>query len=409
MNWIDYRRHEPLLFKRDVIPPLPRRVIVDMPLTDRQTIKEMALNIAANPYILNEQEEFVKAAKLIVRNLSKDFVKSVKRELDSGFGAVLVKELPKDVNLPTTPTVGGALPPGTKKTFVAEATLLVLGILTGAEPFNFRQEGRGKAPLIDNIVPIPSLKSQKGAGGFDNNFPFHCESAWHRMRPNYLILLGVREAPDAKTLVFSTEMLKDTSWVADAQKWNRSFRLKAPDLYAQMETLGIPMGTDKYAVKSPIELVDGTITLHINFNGTDCASAEALKWLAALEAFIEQTAVGTVLSTGTALILNNYSTCHTRTGYSPSFNGADRWFLRGYFKNDLWSEINETNDNNKAIPSKDFSEMMSLGWITSAGELTKAFSKFVHFPEEAQKLSGREAELSKIAFQLTPIQGSRIV
>jgi L-asparagine oxygenase len=320
---------------------------------------------------------------------------------------VLVKGLPVDEELPVTPQTGGPLPPDYKTTFVSEAMLLALGELTGAEPFNFRQEGQGKAPLIDNIVPVYKLKAQKGAGGFDNNFPFHCESAWHRKRPDYLILLGVRAAEDAQTLVFSTRMFDGTPWQtasADIRQW---FRLKAPDLYVQMEKAGIPMGTADFALKPPIEYGPDGIQLHINFNGTDCIDMNAVEWLAGLEDFIESKTVGTIISSGDALLLNNYLTCHTRTGYSPVFNGMDRWFLRGYFKKDLWARNEKAAE--EIYDEQAFRELVALGWMSQDGTLTASFSKFVHQPEEVKKLEDREAALAALAFRLTPIAGTRLV
>ncbi|ASZ12184.1 hypothetical protein CK934_15060 [Chitinophaga sp. MD30] len=281
---------------------------------------------------------------------------------------------------------------------------MALGGLTNAEPFNFRQEGRGTAPLIDNIVPIPSLKTQRGAGGFANNFPFHCESAWHRKRPDYLILLGIREAPDARTLVFSTQMFENSKWQecsSDIKEW---FRLKAPDLYTQMEHAGIPMGTGKYSFEPPIAAIDGKMTLNINFNGTECIHEEAVQWLSELEDFIESKTVGAVIAEGNALILNNYLTCHTRTGYTPSFNGLDRWFLRGYFKRDLWAKGIQP-DAQEAI----YRDLVQEGWITEEGQLTSSFLKYVYLPEETKKLTGKQATLASLAFHYTPVTGSRIV
>lgn len=408
MNWIDYRSARPYNYSRSEIAPFPEKAVLTLTGEESQLLTEMALSIPVNPYNTKELELFIRHAADIARAFSSSSSAFIRQELEHGFGAVLVKGLPVDEDLPQTPSTGGSLPVSYKKTFVSEAMLIALGVLTGAEPFNFRQEGRGKAPLIDNIVPIQALKSQKGAGGYDNNFPFHCESAWHRKRPDYLILLGVREAPGAYTLVFSVEMFDGTSWLENAGEIKDWFRLKAPDLYVQMESAGIPMGTAKYSFTPPLEKEGDTIRLNINFNGTDCISESAVQWLSALEDFVESKTVGTIITSGDALILHNYNTCHTRTGYQPSFNGDDRWFLRGYFKKNLWEKCKENLENNITDDTV-IHDLVNAGWMTPEGSLTMEFSKYVFEPDETRKLDDHLNELAAFAFNYTPISGTRIV
>jgi L-asparagine oxygenase len=407
MELIDYRSVRPICYDRSNVGQFPEKAIIDLSLSESDNLAEAALKISANPYKIEEQESFISEAKKLTSLFSTAFVTRVRYQLQSGFGAVLITGLPRDPELPATPRQGGSLVSDYKKTFVSEAMLLALGKLTESEPFNFRQEGRGTAPLIDNIVPVPELKAQKGAGGFDNNFPFHCESAWHRKRPDYLILLGVREEPEAQTLIFSAEMLENTKWLKESHIVSQWFRLKAPELYTQMEKSGIPMGTAKYFFKPPIEINDKAIRLNINFNGTDCVSSEAVKWLGDLEEFIEMNAVGTVIAPGNALILNNYKTCHTRTGYNPSFKGNDRWFLRGYFKENLWSD--NFSSNQVDLSSEKLQSLIHLGWMTSTKRLTNDFLKYIYHPEEVQQLDSETVELAGIAFHYTPIENCRIV
>ncbi len=409
MTWIDYRTTKEMNYSRDKICEYPQHAIVDLTAEQSQLIYDLAVRIAFNPYIREEQEQFINAAKQLANYFPDDVKKHIKAELETGIGSILIRGLPVDKDLPATPIKGGALEPNYKTTFIAEVLLLALGDLTGAEVFNFRQEGLGAAPLIDNIVPIKKLQSQKGAGGFDNNFPFHCESAWHRKRPDYLILLGVREASDAKTLVFSSAALKGLDENHILRKNRSLFRFKAPDLYVQMEKQGIPLGTNTYSLLPPIEFNDSGIGLNINFNGTDCASDDDVEWLRKLEDFIEENTVGTIISAGNALLINNRLTCHTRTGYTPTFDGMDRWFLRGYFQKSLWNKEAVGHHSETHIAPEDFNDMLRLGWISPDGELTSEFSKYVYHPEEIKKLTGRAADLSRLACFLTPIKASRIV
>jgi len=405
MQWIDYRKAQPLGFSRDNLSVFPERAIITVSKVEQLALLELGLAISKNPYVFAEQEAFVASARdLAVDALHKTTLDRIRIELDSGFGAVLIRGLPLDARLPKTPTRGGSLSPDYKKTFVCEAMLLALGCLTGSEPFNYRQEGRGTAPLIDNVVSVRELKAVKGSGGYENNFPFHCESAWHRKRPDYLVLLGIREDPLAKTLVFSTEMFDPSIASLIDDQGDGLFQLRGPELYEQMEENGMPLGTARYVFLNPVQRSATGIRLNINFNGTACANRAAVKWLTKLEAFIEGKAVASVLGPGSALILNNYHTCHTRNGFTPSFDGDGRWFLRGYFKRDLWA-----SDPLELYSERDFSALVELGWIKENGHLTVEFFKQIQQPELMKSLSERKAQLAAIALHFTPVTGTRIV
>ena len=411
VNWIDYRRVRPLCFPRTNSSDFPEQATVVLSREERQALLEMILHLPSNPYIPVEQESFISSSKQIaVQALSNATLRRIRTELDSGLGAVLVRGLPLDPDLPDTPVRGGSLAADYKKTFVAEALLLGLGSITGAEPFNFRQEGRGTAPLIDNVVSVRELKSVKGSGGYENNFPFHCESAWHRKRPDYLALVGIREDPMAKTLVFSTPMLEPVIEMLTPAEAEGRFRLGGPELYDQMESMGIPLGTAKYVSLNPIENLATGLKLNLNFNGSDCADLAAVEWLSKLETFIEGKAVAAVLGPGNAVILNNDRTCHTRNGYSPSFDGRGRWFVRGYFKKDLWALDPSPLKNGVPIcTEQDFHDVLELGWMTESRQLTAEFFKYIQEPNLLLSLGQRESRLAAIAVHFTPVAGTRLV
>ena len=411
VNWIDYRRVRPLCFPRDNNAVFPERAIVVLSREETQALLEMILTLPTNPYVPAEQESFISSAKEIVaQGLSKTTLSRILAELDSGLGAVLIRGLPQDPDLPDTPVRGGSLPPDYKKTFVCEAVLLGISSVTGAEPFNFRQEGRGTAPLIDNVVSVRELKSVKGSGGYENNFPFHNESTWHRKRPDYLALVGIREDPNAKTLVFSTEMLDSVIEMLTPSEAEGRFRLSGPELYDQMESIGIPLGTAKYVLVNPIEKLTTGLKMNLNFNGSDCADLGAVEWLSKLEKYIESKAVAAVLGPGDALILNNDRVCHTRNGYTPSFDGRGRWLVRGYFKKDLWALDSSPLDNGSEICSEqDFEDLLELEWMTETRHLTAEFFKYIQQPNLMMSLSKRESRLAAIAVHFTPVEGTRLV
>lgn len=332
MQWIDFRTARPFGFTRTMSRPLPDTARITLGDHESRLLTDSALRCTGDPYRPAYGEEFIRLARRSATLFSEPTGLAVRHVLDEGFGGVLLENLPVDPELPATPSVGGPLRPGYKRTYVSEFLAVALGALIDAEVFNFRQEGHGRAPLFDNVVPVAALREQRGAGGYANNFPFHCESAWHRMRPDYLVLVGVRADQGARTLLAS---ISDIARAGLAHTMPAgAYRLKPPDLYLQLHRAGMPLGTPMFNGMAPI---GPDATINVNFNGTDCLGTPAVCWLAELEEFIEANAVGCVLGPGSALLMNNSRVCHTRTGYEPEFGATARWFLRANFKRGLWS------------------------------------------------------------------------
>jgi len=399
-GWTDYRTARPAKFDRTAVPPLPSSSTVRLTPDESGALLEAALVCTENPYLSEQREDFIRTARVAGKICFSTATRQAAQEiLDRGFGALLLEDLPVDPVLPPTPSAGGALDPHYKSTFVSEFVSVALGVLVDAEIFNFRQEGRGSAPLFDNVVPINSLRLQRGAGGYANNFPFHCDSTWHRMRSDYLALVGIRPDPNALTMACSVVDIADTDLIDGMPL--ESFRLKPPDLYTQMEAQGIPLGAPHYRLMNPIE-IDAT-AMNVNFNGTDCRGPVATEWLSHFEDVVEEKAVGCILSRGNGLLLNNRRVCHTRTGYAPNFGAEARWFVRSNFKRGLWDQ--PFNDGSAA----DLQNLKELGWVDATGRLTDQFLPFVEDPMRLVGLPQKSRELAAKALCYTPVLGSRIV
>lgn len=405
-HWISYRDHVGHFQHQRWAAPLDNAGRFWLDDATRDTLSTAALETRSNPYDPTEVEDFIAVAQSAATEILGDCVqKQLTQTLDLGFGAVFIANLPTDQTLPATPTIGGALPGSYKQSFVSEFVAVALGHLTGSQPFNFRQEGRGTSPLIDNIVPVKALQDQKGAGGYQNNFPSHSESAWHRLRPDYLILTGLRGDPRAQTLLFSVASLDAAKRLLERIPTPGAFRLAAPQLYQQMADQGMPMGTAPHIIKDPVVRdTAGGVTLNVNFNGTDCATPAAAEWLQELESFIEAHAQYVVLDPGTALIANNDRTCHTRSGYVPQFDGTQRWFQRIYLQRNLWAASCKP-----PVQSAAGQALQAYGWIDAQGNLTEAFLDFQETHKDLTQVTPQERALAETAYTFGPYPGSRIV
>jgi L-asparagine oxygenase len=405
-EWIDYRTARPSRFTRHTVRSLPAHNEVSLSAAEADAILQAATGCPGNPYVPSSAEEFIQEAQRASSDLfTPSTRKTVQDILDSGFGALLLENIPMDPVLPPTPGACGPLSPDYKRTFVSEFVSVAISTLVDAQIFNFRQEGRGSAPLFDNVVPVRQLQSQRGAGGFENNFPFHSESAWHRMRPDYVALIGIRKEPEAKTLVCSITDMLDQEIITNMPE--DSYRLKPPELYTQMEEQGVPLGTPFYRACPPIDASGDAATISVNLNGTDCLGHEAVEWLGRFESVVESSAIASVLEPGNALILNNNRTCHTRTGFDPGFGPDARWFLRGNYKKDLWE--GDLASRRTFLLDADLEMITEYGWADDSGNLATSFLPFIENPQKINELPDDKRLLAAKALYLTPVRGSRIV
>jgi hypothetical protein len=162
------------------------------------------------------------------------------------------------------------------------------------------------------------------------------------------------------------------------------FSIGAPDLYSQMDAVGISMGTDR-EIKTPVITYNarsGLPELTVNFNNMFSDTEVGAKALICLEHLCYQQAHVLHLRPDNLVIIDNRTTAHTRNGYSPRYDGQDRWFQRVNVQDQLWQE--------NVIVSEDFSRILGmspdqaarlLSWLKESsfvdneGRLTDAFSK----------------------------------
>jgi hypothetical protein len=139
-QWIDYRTARPFDFARERHRPLADECRIPLADGERQHLLEGALSLGTlSPYNRRDTETFIQTAQRVARAaFTPTTTRAVRRVLAGGFGAVLLTNLPTDPNLPPTPTAGGSLPEGYKKTHVSEFMLAALSALVDAEVFNFR-------------------------------------------------------------------------------------------------------------------------------------------------------------------------------------------------------------------------------------------------------------------------------
>ena len=242
--------------------------------------------------------------------------------------AILLSNLPHDLDIPPTPNDGGR---SNKTTFVSEGCLVGVGHMLG-EAFAFKQEKNGE--LIQNICPIKGREKSHSNAGSNQILDMHNELSFTENRPHFLLLYCVRGDPKNQAITFVSDIvnvyedLDDETIEHLRQKW---YVTKAPESFG--DTL-----KEQYELTS---LLRGSIEmpeLCLNFDTIQPLNEKASKSVKLLKDNLYKKSLAIHLKESDMILINNKKACHARNTFHPMFNGLDRWLQRLTIRNDLWEK-----------------------------------------------------------------------
>lgn len=253
-------------------------------------------------------------------------------------GVALIGNLPVDGALPATPHDGG--PSAHKDTFVAEGVLLGLSGLLG-EPVGMLTEKDGR--IIHDVVPVPGgerTQTNQGSRAFLN---FHSDIVYDAVgrydlaNPDFLVLNCLRADHEGQA-VTSYADARDIAAALDedvlATLRSPLFRLNAPGGYTRAHAGGAEVLSD------PVPVMGGAAAypeIAVSANGVRPLTTAAGAALLRLQEVCRSVAQPVRLRPGQALLVNNRKGVHARSGFSPRYDGLDRWLQRTYVRRSLWS------------------------------------------------------------------------
>lgn len=257
----------------------------------------------------------------------------------SADGILLLRGMPVDDHLPPTPRIAGGRP---KSTCVSEASIVLAGLLLG-EPVGYADEKDGV--LVQNVYPVEAEKRAPSNESSETDLGFHTELAFssrtpgrplHEMSPDFLLLLGLRAAPQADavtTLVEAADICAGLSDGARATLRQPLFELHAPYSFTR--------ATGHRPWSSPVPLLhgdSGSTTLAFDLAcGVRAVTPEASDAVDELRRVVARPEVQKPvrLERGDLLIVNNRTCAHARTRFHAAFDGTDRWVQRLYVRQSL--------------------------------------------------------------------------
>lgn len=293
-----------------------------------------------------ESSEFMRAAALAAHELPRSLRTALydfKLE-EPVAGLLLVSGWPiDDAALGPTPAHWNQRQSG-GTTFAAEAAMTLIGSMLGdTMGWSTQQDGR----LIHHVVPIREHQhAQLGSSSLEP-LSWHSEDAFHVARPDYVILMCLRNPTRVATTYGSLENVRlDRSYVAKLFEPHYTIR---PDNSHQPTFRGHPDydAAGAYATidamnRAPerIPILYGNpaepyLRLDPYFMEPVTHDRDAQHALDALVRGIDETLIDLVLEPGDICIFDNYRAVHGRRSFTARFDGSDRWLQRILITRDL--------------------------------------------------------------------------
>jgi hypothetical protein len=281
-----------------------------------------------DPY--EDPERFIQEAELAFHELPIDLRRRIVdfRRHSNELGAIVIRGLPGDPDLPPTPARSREIP--RRSTYLSEFWLSVFASPLG-DPIGYHQEKSGA--LFQNVVPVKENADKLSSESSEGVLDFHTETAFHPQMPDYLLLYCLRPDPEhqAATLIAGSRMM--------VPQVPLKYR---PVLFDQAFRTGID-----YSFGSPSGQVgNGPIMSILQGDPFDPLmrldpdlmiglEPDADAALNALKAAINMVGHSIFLDESDLIIFDNYRAIHGRSRFQAHYDGRDRWLQRMYVLSDL--------------------------------------------------------------------------
>jgi L-asparagine oxygenase len=238
-------------------------------------------------------------------------------------GALLVRRLPVGL-VPATPSTPVA---PTGKDRVSELVLLTVARRLG-QPVGYQPEHGGD--IVQNLLPTRAHADRQTSTSSTVQLEFHTETAFHRHKPRFLLLLCLRGDPNARTLLCSIRAVADHLPLRVRQVLSEPrFRTGVDESFTGERThrLGRPVAVLEGTLDEPTMTFDADLMV-----GLDDQAKAALEELRQL---IRAHHVGVALEAGDLLVVDNAVSVHGRSPFPARYDGTDRWLQRTFVVADL--------------------------------------------------------------------------
>ncbi len=297
---------------------------------DSQAIKEASLTVAAEycRYPLDDSRVLAAAASA-ARNLPAPLIeKLVDFRVDGNeAGAMLVKNVPVDDILPPTPPDGMAPADWTRLPVTSISHLAIMSVL--GDPIAYADEKAGR--VIQDTIPV------RGAERRQENtssalLELHVEDCFHPFKPHFLGLHCLR--PDHSRTGLT--VVGDVRSALSELPVKTVHQLRQPVYHVRLSTSFVAPGAPRYSDMMPaLAGPSHDPEICVGFTATDSTTAGGTRALDALFNVVSRNLTGVILDRADLLIVDNLRAVHGRTGFTPRYDGTDRWLRRCFVVADI--------------------------------------------------------------------------
>ncbi|UIL51317.1 MULTISPECIES: TauD/TfdA family dioxygenase [Pantoea] len=268
----------------------------------------------------NEKALLLKAAEKDIAEIKESLPQRVKdaiRKLGApeGLVAVLIKGVPIDIPVPSTPVNADDC----KNKLMPVADSMITAFALEGGPL---QHFIGKIDLyqqshVHNLYPIKGNENTQ-LGSNSCTLDWHVEDGFLPQQPNLCALLCVRGFNGARTQVAFARKFKlspETDAILRQERFTISYD----------ETFSLK---GKALITPVISGPKNDPLVRVDFPVTQGLDPQASASLAALKKEIDTVAESFVLEAGDLLFFDNHKIVHARNAYNTSYDGTGRWLKR---------------------------------------------------------------------------------
>ncbi len=348
------------LMKRHSLPGLAEGTVVEVSDEEHARLLELLEVARVDPRV--DFERFFEEARLLFhempRRLRQVLVDFGKR--GNADGALLLRNLPTDPEVPPTPTRSAERP--LKATWVSELWMCCVASALG-EPVAYLQEKQGN--LFQDVFPTAQNADKLSSESSTILLDFHTEIAFHPYLPEYLLLYGLRQDPDrqARTIFSSVR---------------RFFHLLAPSdrdtLFSDLFRTGVDYSFGNFEEvpgAGPLvsvlfgDRLDPFLRYDLDLmEGETPAAKHALQVVREL---VNEAKRDVMIEPGSLLVLDNRRCVHARSDFKAYYDGRDRWLQRMAVVRDLEPSQSDRVRGTRVIAT-DFTPFLDRAPLVAVGD-----------------------------------------
>lgn len=286
---------------------------------ERDALIGLATELVQYPPALLDDNKWLDAAVDRASELPLRIRRALRRfQLDPGpDGLLLLSNLGVEEHLlPPTP----CRPMSAEREATVPSAIQLMVALSLGEVIAYRNEKDGA--LVQNVVPLPGQEREQSNAG-SKYMEMHVENAFHRYRPNYVLLQCLRNDHDDNAELLTSSLRRAFVRLSlPAREVLRQERF----ITDPPPSFGAGEGVQHAVFSGPNEDPD----LLVDFNATRPLDDGAVAAMTELKTVMAAGATGTRLRSGDLAIVDNRLVAHGRSDFVPRYDGRDRWLMRSF-------------------------------------------------------------------------------